>query len=191
MKTRNHIKYQWLFRPYKDSKLKGCFIFKYKSNLMKFLNNNLEDSLNGIILLEYQTFNSFATLREYFIWYNDYKEVNEPLKIVLKKLDFRGRKYISKISNISKTSKKYFAMSNKRISLMLYIAENGITKTHAKNLVNIFYKSGFKDFISDNKNEEYINYYLKEGIDFWHWSDRCNFLRMKTIIEYFKQQNLI
>lgn len=198
MKIKNHIKYEWWFRPHENSKLKdklkpyrGCFIFKYKSDLMKFLNSNLEESLNGTVSLEYQTLNSFATLREYLVWYNDYKEINEPLKIILKQLDFRGRKYVSKISNISKTSKKYFSMSNKRISLMLYIAENGITKIHAKNLINIFYKSGFKDFILGNEDEEYVNYYLKKGIDFWHWSDRCNFLRMKTVIEYFKQQNLI
>ncbi len=200
MKIKNHIKYEWWFRPHENSKLqnklkpyKRIFVFRYKSDLMKFLNNNFEDVLNGEVSISYQTFNSFATLREYFVWYNDYADINEPSKIVLKQLDFRGRKYISPIDKISKLSKKYFSMSSKRMSLMWYIGKNGINKSHAKNLLNIFYKSGFKDFIINKENQKYVDYYLVDGneIPWLYWSDRCDYLRMKIIIEWFKQNNLI
>lgn len=48
MKIRNHRKYEWWFRPAFDSKLeKNLYRFKYKADLMKFLNKNLKESVNG------------------------------------------------------------------------------------------------------------------------------------------------
>jgi hypothetical protein len=70
--------------------------------------------------------------------------------------------------------------------------DNGIIlPKDAKRLVGLFYKRGFKDFEPDEDDWNYINGHISDGISFWHWSDRCNHLRMKTIIEYFKQQKLI
>lgn len=197
MKIRNHRKREWWFYPHRDSKLcKGrCYIFKYKADLLKFLNNNFPHSLNGEVFLEERNFGSSGPIRQWFVWYNDYRELNEPLKIELKQMTFRGRKYIRKPSKVSKEGKKYFAFSNKVVNLInsFYNKQDEliITKNKAKKLVDLFYKRGFKDFEPNKEELEYIKYYIDNGIDFYHWSDRCNFLRTKTIIEYFKKENLI
>ena len=77
---------------------------------------------------------------------------------------------------------------------ILEFIKHGKFKTIALNpekLVKLFYKRGFKDFTPTEEDQEYIDYYLEKGIDFYHWSDRCNWLRTKTVIEYFKKENLI
>ena len=70
--------------------------------------------------------------------------------------------------------------------------DNGlITSKDAKKLVKLFEKRGFKDFVPTEEDLIYINGHILDGIDFYHWSDRCNWLRTKTIIEYFKRNNLL
>jgi len=196
MKIRNHRKLEYWFIPTTDSDLKGKYTFKYKSSLMRFLNANFNNALNGSVRIEVSEFSSFYTNRHYIVWCNCYEYRNyktNNLKIVLKPENFRGRKYIHKFSKISKESKKYLAFSDKVINLMCNIeAEDGtILKKDAEKLVKLFYKRGFKDFVPTEEDLEYINGYISEGIPFFHWSDRCNWLRTKTIIEYFKQKNLI
>ena len=107
MKIRNHRKYEWWFRPSKLSKFeKNLYRFKYKSDLIKFLNKNFEESINGTVSLDHKSFNSSNTIREWFVWYNDYDEKGSKLKIELRQLLFRGRKVISKNNKISKEDKK-------------------------------------------------------------------------------------
>lgn len=197
MTIKNHRKKEWRFYPHKKSKLyRGrCYIFKYKKDLMKMLNKNIGDAVNGEVMLEEKSFGNSGCIRQWFVWYNDYREINEPLKVELRQENFRGRKYIFKPSKISKENKKYFAFSDKVINAMcgMYNSEDklDITPTKAKKLVELFYKRGFKDFTPNEDEKIYINSYLKEGIDFYYWSDRCNWLIIKTIIEYFKANNLI
>ena len=66
-----------------------------------------------------------------------------------------------------------------------------ILKKDAERLVQLFYKRGYKDFEPTENDTDYITYYLRNGIDFYHWSDRCNWLRTKTVIEYFRMLKLI
>jgi hypothetical protein len=193
MKIRNHRKYEWWFRPDIHSKLKKkLYKFKYKADLIKFLNNNIEQSLNGEVTLEHNCFNSSSTFKSWVVWYS-FK--NSKLKIELKRELHRGSKYIFKPRKISKESKKWFAFSDKVYNLMCNIYEDDcitILPEKAKKLTEIFYKRGFKDFEPNQEDWDYINYYINKGrIDFGHWSDRCNFLRTKTIIEFFKIKNLI
>lgn len=194
MKIRNHRKMEWWFNSSKESKLKKhLYKFKYKSDLMKFLNNNFEEALNGEVRLEETSFCHSGCVRTWFVWYNDNMPKGSKLKIELRQQSFRGRKYIFKKSKIAKSDKKYFAFSNKIISLMcnIFVDEETILPKDAKRLVELFYKRGFKDFEPDEDEWAYINGHINDGISFWHWSDRCNWLRMKTIIEYFKRENLI
>jgi hypothetical protein len=196
MKIRNHRKKEWWFSPHKNSSIKGdrWFIFKTKSSLMRFLNANFEQCLNGTVRLEEKCFNSSGCIREWFVWYNDYvSNKKEPMKIVLKQQLFRGSKYIFKPSKISKGDKKYFAFSNKVINLMCRIKKDdgSIDKKDAEKLVHLFYKRGFKNFIPNAEDKDYIDFYLEKGIDFYHWSDRCNWLRTKTVIEYFKINGIL
>lgn len=190
MKIKDHRKREYVFYSYQSPLIKR---FKKKSALMKFLNNNFEEALNGRISLHEYCFGGSGTIREWFVWYNDRCKFASQVKIELRQLPFRGRKFIHKPYKISKSSKKYFAFSDKRISLMSRIeAEDGtINHNDAKNLVNIFYKSGFKDFTPNEDDLSYINGHISDGIQFSYWSDRCNYLRMKTIIEYFKREKLI
>jgi len=106
---------------------------------------------------------------------------------------FRGRKFISKYNKIEKSAKKYFAFSDKVISLMSNIyEENGaILPSKAKRLIKLFEKRGFKDFEPTEEDWEYINGHISDGICFSYWSDRCNFLRCKVILEYFKREELV
>lgn len=195
MKIRNHRKYEWWFTPDKNSKLKKhLYRFKYKADLMRFLNNNLMESVNGIVSLDHQSFNCSDTKREWFVWYNDYTVKSTPLKIVLKQMDFRGRKFISRNNKISKVDKKYFAFSSKVISLMGNIYESDekiILSSKAKKLIKLFEKRGFKDFTPTEEDWVYINSHILNGIQFSYWSDRCNFLRCKVILEFFKREGLL
>lgn len=200
MKIRNHRKREWWFYPAENSKLHrvNCYRFKYKSDLMQFLNNNFREAINGEVRLEESSFGSSGAIRRWFVWYNDfarhYNRKRSSLQIELRQQDFRGRKFIHKPSPISKVSKKYFAHSKKVINLMcnIYQAdEKTILPKDAKKLVELFYKRGFKDFEPTEEDLYYINGHIGDGISFWHWSDRCNWLRTKTIIEYFKREGLL
>lgn len=195
MKIRNHRKYEWWFRPSKNSKLeKHLYRFKYKSDMMKFLNKNFEESLNGTVSLDHKSFNSSNTIREWFVWYNDCDEKGAKLKIKLKQMDFRGRKFISNNNKISKEDKKYFAFSEKVSSLMCNIYEidgKTILPNKANKLIELFKKRGFKDFEPTEDDLIYINGHILDGVQFSYWSDRCNFLRCKVILEFFKRERLL
>jgi hypothetical protein len=195
MKLRSHKKREYCFFPPLNSELKKhSYTFKYKKDLMKFLNSNFLNTLDGVVDIHENTLNASYTLRSYSVWYNkrEYTTGVKP-KIVLKQQTFRGKKYISKTHKISKEDKKYFAFSEKVINLMCNIeTEDGIISPEkAKNLYTLFIKRGFKDFEPSEEDLQYINGHISKGIDFYHWSDRCNWLRTKTIIEYFKRENLI
>ncbi len=187
MKIRNHKQREWILFP-KEGPTK---IFKHKSALMKYINANLDTCINGYVRLGEKTFNASYTLREWFIWYNDYiKNSSEPIKAELRQVLFRGKKYISKSWSISKEDKLYFAFSDKIFNLMFVISEKGIDKNKANNLMKLFKKRGFKDFQPDEETQEYINSNIN-NIPWTYWSDRCNFARCKAILEYFKKENLI
>lgn len=196
MKIRNHRKIEWWFYPPEDSKLnKGrCYRFKYKSDLMKFLTTNLDETMNGEVRLEESCFAYSGCMRMWAVWYND-KEYRSGAKVKadLRQMDFRGRKFVHRPHKIAKDTKKYFAFSDKVISLMCRLQDdNGlILAKDAKRLVELFKKRGFKDFDPDEDDMRYIDGHISDGIDFYHWSDRCNWLRTKTIIEYFKRENLL
>ena len=116
MKIRNHRKYEWWFRPSENSKLeKHLYRFKYKADMINFLNKNIDESVNGTVSLAHKSFNCSNTKREWFVWYNDYAVKGTPIKIVLKQMYFRGRKFISKNNKISKGDKKIFCFLRKGI----------------------------------------------------------------------------
>jgi hypothetical protein len=193
MKIRNHRQKTYNFYPSEKSKLEFKK-FKMKSCLMKYLNANYKEAVNGTVSLHESSFGHSGSIRHWFVWYNDRpNQVQQELKIELRQLDFRGRKYIHKKYKISKDSKKYFAFSERVINLMCNIeAEDGtITSKNAKKLVELFYKQGFKDFEPDEEQLRYINGHIGDGIQFSYWSDRCGTLRMKVVIEFFKRNNLI
>ena len=188
MKIRNHRKRIWRFYPSEKSKLE-VKEFKYKSKLMRFLNSNLGETLNGEVSLYVSAFGSSETSRLWSVWCN--QNTNEPkIKAVLKQTHLKGKKYVFKPSKIPKDSKLYFAFSDKVISLMCHLKDNDgiISPNKAKNLVTLFKKRGFKDFEPTHEDWCYIDYHIKNGIDFYYWSDRCNWLRTKTVIEYFNRR---
>ena len=194
MKIRKHRKREWIFHPHEKSDLpKRIYKFKYKSKLLKFINGMLYDTIGGTVRITESNFSSSFTIREWFVWYD---ERSITFKADLRQLLWRGRKYITKPNKVSKVSKKYFAFSDKVINLMSSIShdlDNGIniSPNRASKLYNLFIKRGFKDFEPTEQDMNYINYNIENGIPFWYWSDRCNSLRMKTIIEYFKRSKLI
>ena len=203
MKIRNHKKTEYLFYPHEKSKLlKGePYRFKRKQDLMRFLNNNFDESLNGEVYLDENSFYHSAFIREWQVWFNDYKYYkhrkqkgcNISMQIELKPILFRNHKSIFSKGKIKKSSKVWMAFAEKVSNRMLdiYEKDNSIKKEKAQSLVKLFYKQGFVDFKPDTEDQEYIDFYIKEGIDFMYWSDRCNSLRKKTIIEYFKKEGLI
>jgi len=196
MKLRKQRKREYIFFPYEGSNLtKKSYIFKRKTSLLKFLNGRIRDVINGTVRVYEDGFGYNIFIRDYGVWYN-YKEYNSgaDLKIDLKLVDSIRNK--RKKYKVSKLSKKHFAFSNRRIELMTLINESiknneEINKSHAKNLVNVFYKSGFKDFEPSEEEKGYIEGNIEEGVPFLYWSDRCNYLRMKVVIEYFKRNYLI
>lgn len=196
MKIRNHRNKEWWFFPPENSKInKGkWYRFKFKSDLMKFLTANLAESVNGEVRIEESCFGYSGCLRMFSVWYND-KECKSGAKVKadLRQMDFRGRKFVHKQHKIEKDSKKYFAFSDKVIRLMCNIQDdNGIILSKdAKRLVELFKKRGFKDFEPNEEDWQYIDGHISNGIDFYHWSDRCNWLRTKTIIEYFNRSGLL
>lgn len=195
-KIRNHKQYEYIFHPYKESKLyRGkAYIFKYKSSLMRFLNANFENALNGEVVVHLSSFNGSGTHKRYFVWYTYHPKTSNPLRISLRLQLFRGRKKIFGRHKISKSSKKYYAFSDKIISLMCNIYQDDdktILPKDAKRLITLFEKRGFKDFEPTEEDWEYINGHILNGICFSYWSDRCNFLRCKVILEYFKREELV
>lgn len=196
MKIRNHRRNEWWFFPTKTSKLNRgtCYRFKKKSSLMGFLTANINEAVNGEVRLEQSSFGISGCVRMWTVWYNqnEYRK-GADLKADLRQLDFRGRKWVHKPQPISKSSKKYFAFSEKVISLMCRLQDESgaILPKDAKKLVELFYKRGFADFTPTVEDNTYIYGHISDGIDFHHWSDRCDWLRTKTIIEYFKKTNLI
>lgn len=196
MKIRRHRKKEWWFYPAKESSLyKGrAYRFKYKSKLMQLLNNNLEAAINGEVHLEKERFGGSYRIRMWDVWYNEKAYLSGAnIKIELRQLLFRGRKYVRHKRKISKISKRYFAFSEKRRNLLAHIGmqDGNICPKNARNLCKIFNKSGFNDFEPNAEEWKYINGHIADGIDFWHWSDRCGWLRMKTIVEYFRRNDLI
>lgn len=196
MKIRNHRKREWLFLPSENSTLpRKCYVFKNKSKLMAFILANIEQAINGEVRLDEQSFAGSYTIRLYAVWYNQrqYTQSGAKLKPELRQVMFRGRKYVHKPSRVSIESKKYHAFSQKVISCMcnMHQPDGSILPKDAQRLLSLFIKRGFKDFEPDTDEWIYINGHINDGIDFYHWSDRCNWLRTKTIIEYFKRQGLI
>lgn len=194
MKIRKQKKLEYIFFPHKDNlsmfKLRPfqpSVTFNSKRKLLCFLNNNVVSSLNGLVRVYEQGFGYSVWVKDYFVWYN---EKSQKLKIDLRNIDRKIRKH-----KISKQNKKWFAFSDKIINRMNLVEneDKTINKNIAKNLVELFYKRGFKDFNPDSEEQDYINYYINRegGIDFYHWSDRCNVLRTKTVIEYFKKLEII
>lgn len=197
MKARNMKTQGWSFRPHKDSKLKFK-VFKYKSDLMKYLNNNFREALNGEVALTFDTVNMSGTKRTWFVWYNDYSDINTPLKIELRQELFRGRKYITKRKTVktSKESKRWFMFSDKVINLMCALSDTPIgTELHKRqteNLIKLFYKRGYKDIdLNSDEYKDVYNYeeYLTgaEPIPYSYWCDRCNSIRCAVIIENYKK----
>jgi hypothetical protein len=192
MKIRKHKKREYIFFPHDESGLNGK-VFKRKTTLIKFLNGHIDDAINGLVRVYENGFGYSTFICDYYVWYNQ-KEYNSgaDLKIDLRLVD--NRKW--KGHKISKENKKYFAFSERRIILMGLIANSinkgeGINKSHAKNLVEVFYKSGFKDFELNENDRSYIERNIESGIPFFYWSDRCGYIRMKAVIEYFKRNNII
>lgn len=189
----NHVK-EYLFFPPDGSKIyrRRAYKFTSKSKLIKFLNNHLNDSVNGTVKVYDDHFGGFYAIKQYFVWYNDWQPRNAKLKIDLRILPFRVKHRIVRSHKISKIDKKWLSFSEKIFTLMTHIGNSEIiNESNAKNLVKLFIKRGFIDWTPDDDELKYINCYIENGIDFYHWSDRCNMLRVKTIIEYFKKLNLI
>lgn len=196
MKIRKHKKREYIYFPPDGSKLtKNSYIFKRKDKLLKFLNGDVLGNLNGIIKVCENGFGYSIELYRLNVWYNQsVYNSGHGLRIELKKDEYfrKERKH-----KISKESKKYFAFSERRISLMTIIGFDisegrRPNRSHVRNLVKVFYKSGFKDFDLDSSdNKEYIENNVNKGIPFSYWSDRCGYVRMKAVIEYFKKHKLI
>lgn len=176
MKTRKHRKLEWWFFPPKGSKIERgrCYIFKYKSDMMRFINKNLSEAVNGSVHLEESSFAGSYCIRSYDVWH---KAGVADLRRVMHRKPFK----------VKRSSKRWFSHSNRAMQQMLAM-QDGYTKQQADALVKTFYKMGFVDFEPTQEDWDYINGHIKRGIDFYHWSDRCHYLRMKTIIELFKRQ---
>lgn len=193
MKIRKHKVKEYWFYPPDGSKLEkgSCYIFKYKRDLMKLLRGYPDDSANGIVRIHISSFAGGYVSKSYQVWYNQYKYIKGAnFKIELKLLDSRKpSKYFMSMSN---SDKRWRAFTDKICIKMCRFQEDDVelAKRQAKNIVDLYYRRGFVDE-PDDENEEYIKYYIENGIDFYHWSDRCNWLRTKTIIRYFKTKGYI
>lgn len=180
MKIRKLKKKTWMFFPRKSSSLpKMSYSFKYKKDLMNFLSSNFSECHSGKVTIWHQSPNYSYYGDIFQVWHtNGYVTLH------------RLRRGFKKCKT-TKKSKRWFAFSKKVLNRMNLVEnEDGtINKPIARNLVELFYKRGFKDDI-ELKNGE-MKHYLKEGIPFHYWSDRCNFTRCKIIIEYFKLKNVL
>lgn len=192
---KKHKKRKYHFFPPDGSKLQRgyCYTFTRMSTLIHFLTANLDETINGSVDQQERGFGGFGTTKMWAVWYNqEAHNQGAKIKAELRRIAMRN-KWHRKPFKLSKVSKKYRAFSDKVISLMERIEdENGVIKAQdAKRLVELFYKRGYKDFEPSEKEWEYINGHISSGIDFYHWSDRCDWLRTKTVIEYFKRNNLL
>ena len=99
MKIRNHKKREYIFYPIEENRQyfeSKRFIFKYKSDLIKFLNKHLIHAVNGTVTLSESGFGYSGSIREWFVWYNERSLKHGNIQIELRQLDFRGRKFIHK-----------------------------------------------------------------------------------------------
>jgi hypothetical protein len=195
MKIRKVTNRYYQIIPKEGTRLRFKY-FKYKKDLINYLTTNFRDCVNAEVCIYKESFGASFSEKNYMVWYNRNEYRNGAFfKAKLHLIQNKGRRYISKLKT-SKRDKRWFSFSEKIISLMCYISDelhkgNPINKSNAKNLVILFKKRGFVDFEPSEEDLEYINGYIGQGIDFFHWSDRCDFLRMKTVIEYFKREGLI
>jgi hypothetical protein len=193
-KIRNHRKKEWVFWPNTaeaEFYPKRRYRFRYKSELMRFLNSTFPHCLNCEVTYEESSFAGIYTRRHYQVWFNSrsfYTNQNAKPEAVLKMVPFRGKKEVK--LKTSKSEKKYRAFSDKVISLMSRMEKNR-TEGDAKKLLELFEKRGFKDFTPNEEEQEYITAHIEKGVQYWYWSDRCNWLRTKTVIESLKKEGLL
>lgn len=184
---REKKKYTWLVRPSSDKyEIKN---FKYKSSVLKYLMSMDVDALNSVVSRTVNTFDSSYTNSESLVWFNEHDFYHgSDFKLVFKKITYGGRKYIHKIETIEKTTVKFFAFSDKIISLMGNLSENLCDNDLIK-LLLLFHKRGFRDFeTTDEYYNSYLDKYNIETLDtFFYWSDRCNFMRCKIIHDLIKR----
>lgn len=178
MKIRKQIKKTYFLLPNKPEGIGRGKQFKYKKDLMKYLNSNILDFYGGLMFLRIETPGMSYTSRYWRIKY-----------------DFRGNKGVvlkqesnREFHKISKKDKKWFAFSEKIIYLMSSIGEEE-TEEKLINLIHLFYKRGWNDFSLDSDEKQFVESYLTgdKEIPWFHWSDRCNGSRTKVIVEYFKK----
>lgn len=197
MKIRKHKKRTYLLYPttHRDvdsMSFKQYYTFKYKHDMMKFINKYPFDLLGSYVYVDEEGANGFTgSVVEYLVWYNEY-QANKgiPFKIVLKKT-FTPKWWRS--FKATKLEKLSYAFSHRIIELMTIIAYEmpDINPSHAKNLTKLFYKIGYKEIIPNEEEQQYIDQFMKDGPPFDYWCDRYYGLRMQTIIEYFKFKKLI
>lgn len=193
MKIRKGRKREYRFYPdggMFDKFNEFSYGFRRKGKLIRFLRGMFPYCLNGIVGVNEDYFGSYGTVSEYSVWY-DYGSGD----IRLVKL------YKERYKNFKPSIvKRYFAFSDRRIRLMGLIGEgikiNTLDKSHVRNLVRVFYKSGFSgdvEYIGDDIRyiRENVEYIKNGGNPFFYWSDRCGYIRMRVIIEYFLAMGLI
>ena len=169
MKLRDHKKYEYVV--WIEGKRHA---FKYKSKLMAFLNGVGDKALNEVVEMYFKTLNSSYTHREWLVWWNDSEyRSGASFKIVLKQLPFREKKYVFPHRPYDK---KWFAVS------ALICREMQKEEINFEKLLKLFYKRGFVDRELNEEEKEYVDSYINE-IPYSYWSDRCNWLRTKTIYE--------
>lgn len=192
MKIRNHRTRTYFFYPsynHKDAFPSASYQFKYKTSLMKFLSSNIERAINGTVMININEFCSCYTSRKYLVWYRLAKNL---VVADLRLMHVNGKKCLyNRKPTVSKQEKKFMAFSGKVINLMLAIDHTGITPTRANKLITLFIKQGFTDFIPNEDEQEYIDACLSTEIPWGYWCDRCDFVRCKVILEYFKKNNII
>jgi hypothetical protein len=125
------------------------------------------------------------------VW--DMELVNSEIELL--PLDLIELTGFTKMELVQETEEEKYT---KKITIPIYEPKNEKPKISelfniekANKLITLFEKRGFKDFEPDEDDLYYINGHILTGIDFYHWSDRCNFLRCKVILEYFKRENLL
>ena len=147
-------------------------------------------ALNAHLRREAYWLNMSFTEKEWIIWYDE-KILKKHNKFVLKRcLDYKHPKM-----HMENSSTKFFAFSEKVINLMGNIGDNGLTDNRLFRLLVLFHKRGFKDFIfeeNDVYEKDYYTAYMDKYTidtfeDWWYWSDRCNFLRTKVLVDMIKR----
>lgn len=199
MKIKNvKRKRKYLVKPHSDEfKIKR---FKYKVDCIKYLISMGFDALNSSVSISISGLSYSNTLREYLVWYDKHKYNKHGIfELKLVQEDFMGDKYISPPRRpTSKVETKYFIFSDKICNLMSYIGvSESLNVNNLSNLLILFNKRGFKDFIpEDDYSKSYISNNLEKNTlngfgDWFYWSDRCNFVRCKVIHDLIKRDNPI